>query len=90
MKREDLQASVEHVWQEIETRRSLSSSLEQLSRLAREADRKELRMYMQGAAGDETWIAETEQQNTELWRSYRLCLLREELWINQPGGQQQP
>lgn len=86
VKREDLQASVEHVWQEIETRRSLSSSLEQLSRLAREADRKELRMYMQGAAGDETWIAETEQQNTELWRSYRLCLLREELWINQPGA----
>ncbi|WP_340022909.1 response regulator [Paenibacillus sp. FSL K6-1096] len=86
VKREDLQVSVEHVWQEIETRMSLSSNIEQLSRRARETERKELRMYMQGAAGDETWIAATEQQNPELWRSYRLCLLREELWIHQPGA----
>ncbi len=86
VKREDLQASIEHVWQEIQTRMSLSRNIEQLSRLARETGRKELRMYMQGAAGDETWIDETELQNAELWRSYRLCLLREELWINQPGA----
>lgn len=86
VKREDLQSSVEHVWQEIQTRQSLSHDIEQMSRLARETGRKELRMYMQGAAGDETWIDETQQQNAELWRSYRLCLLREELWINQPGA----
>lgn len=43
-------------------------------------------MYMQGAAGDEAWIAATEQQNPGLWRSYRLCHLREERWINQPGA----
>ncbi|MEK3672190.1 response regulator [Paenibacillus sp. FSL R10-2771] len=86
VKREDLQSSVEHVWQEIQTRMSLSRNLEQLSRRAMETDRKELRMYMQGAAGDETWIDATEQQSAELWSSYRLCLLREELWINQPGA----
>jgi len=54
VKREDLQASIEHVWQEIQTRMSLSRNIEQLSRLARETGRKELRMYMQGAAGGET------------------------------------
>ncbi|MBW4083681.1 response regulator [Paenibacillus sp. S150] len=86
VKREDLQTSVEHVWQEIQTRMSLSRNMEQLSRLALETGRKELRMYMQGAAGDETWIDETQRQNAELWRNYRLCLLREELWINQPGA----
>jgi len=86
VKREDLQNSVEHVWQEIQTRMSLSHNIEQLSRLARETDRKELRMYMQGAAGDEAWISETQQKNAELWRSYRLCLLREERWISQPGA----
>ncbi|WNS45963.1 response regulator [Paenibacillus sp. MMS20-IR301] len=86
VKREDLESSVEHVWQEIQTREALSQSLEQISLLARETGRKELRMYMQGAAGDDTWIQETEQQNSGLWHSYRLCLLREELWINQPGA----
>ncbi|MEK3835139.1 MULTISPECIES: response regulator [unclassified Paenibacillus] len=86
VKREDLQVSVEHVWQEIETRRLLTSNIERLSQRARETDRKELRMYMQGAAGDEAWIAATEQQNPGLWRSYRLCHLREERWINQPGA----
>lgn len=82
--REDLQASVEHVWQEIRTRQTLSHNMEQLSRLARETDRKELSLYMQGSASDEVWVGETEQQNAELWRSYRLCLLREERRINQP------
>lgn len=82
--RENLQASVEHVWQEIQTRQALSRNMEQLSRLARETDRKELSLYMQGSASDEAWVGETEQQNAELWRSYRLCLLREERRINQP------
>lgn len=86
VKREDLQTSVAHVWQEIMTRQELSHHMEQLSLLARETDRKELRMFMQGAAGDEARLDETEKQNPELWRSYRLCLLREERWINQPGA----
>lgn len=82
--REDLQASVEHVWQEIRTRQAISHNMEQLSRLARETDRKELSLYMQGSESDAVWVGETEQQNAELWRSYRLCLLREERRINQP------
>lgn len=82
--REDLQASVEHVWQEVQTRQALSRNMEQLSRLARETDRKELSLYMQGSISDEAWVSETEQQNAELWHSYRLCLLREERRINQP------
>lgn len=41
VKREDLQVSVEHVWQEIETRRLLTSNIERLSQRARETDRKE-------------------------------------------------
>ncbi|UQZ35280.1 hypothetical protein C2I18_18190 [Paenibacillus sp. PK3_47] len=86
VKREDLQTSVEHVWQEIRTRQALSHNIEQLSLLARETDRKELSMYMQGAAGDEVWLGETEHRNTELWSSYRLCLLREERRINLPGA----
>lgn len=86
VKREDLLASIEHVWQEIQTRQALSRSMEHLSRRARETDRKELRMFMQGAAYDEAWVRHTEQQHPELWNSYRLCLLREERWINQPGA----
>lgn len=86
VKREDLQASVEHVWQEIQTRQALSHNMEHLSRLARETDRKELGMFMQGATSDAVWLAQTEQQNPELWSNYRLCLLREERWINQPGA----
>jgi Response regulator containing CheY-like receiver domain and AraC-type DNA-binding domain len=86
VKREDLQASVEHVRQEIQTRQALSRNMEDISRLARETDRKELCMYMQGAVNDEAWILQTEQQNPELWSHYRLCLLREERWINQPGA----
>lgn len=86
VKREDLRASVEHVWQEIQTRQALSDDMEHISRRARETDRKELRMFMQGAVNDEAWILQTEQQNIGLWSSYRLCLLREERWINQPGA----
>lgn len=84
--REDLQASVEHVWQEIMTRQALSRDMEQLSRMARETDRKELSLYMQGSAYDEAWTFRTEQQHPELWASYRLCLLSEERRINQPGA----
>ncbi|MFC6334169.1 response regulator [Paenibacillus septentrionalis] len=86
VKREDLQAAVDHVYQEIQTRQALSRNMEHLSRRAQETDRKELRMFMQGAASDEAWIEQTEQQHPELWQRYRLCLLREELWINQPGA----
>jgi two-component system response regulator YesN len=60
--------------------------MEHISRRAQETDRKELRMFMQGAASDEEWVLQTQRQNPELWRNYRLCLLREELWINQPGA----
>lgn len=86
VKREDLQASVEHVWQEIQTRQALSRNMKHVSRRARETDRKELCMYMQGAASDEGWIEQTEQQHLELWKNYRLCLIREDMWINQPGA----
>ncbi|MGO4537734.1 response regulator transcription factor [Paenibacillus sp. 2TAB19] len=86
VKREDLQASIEHVWQEILTRQTLSLNMEHISRRAQETDRKELVMFMQGAASDEAWVLQTEQQNRELWNNYRLCLLREEKWINQPGA----
>ncbi|OUS77749.1 hypothetical protein B1748_02905 [Paenibacillus sp. MY03] len=86
VKREDLQKSVEHVLREVSTRQALSRNMRQVSRRARETDRKELYMFMQGAVYDDSWIAETEEQNSELWRQYRLCLLREELWINQPGA----
>lgn len=86
VKREDLQTAVEHVWQEIKTRQALSRNMKHVSRRAKEADRKELCMYMQGAANDEAWIIQTQQQNPDLWRHYRLCLLREDMWINQPGA----
>lgn len=86
VKREDLQTAVEHVWQEIKTQQALSQNMEHISQRARETDRKELCMYMQGAANDEAWVLQTEQQHPELWSNYRLCLLREELWINQPGA----
>lgn len=86
VKREDLQTAVEHVWQEVQTRQALSRNMRHLSRRVRETDRKELSMFMQGAAGDETWIREIEQQNAELWQNYRLCLLREDLRINKPGA----
>jgi len=86
VKREDLQAAVEHVAQEAKTRQALARDLKQLSRRAQETDRKELCMFMQGAAYDESWISGIEGQNPQLWRSYRLCLLREDLWINQPGA----
>jgi len=86
VKREDLQASVEHVLQEIRTRQELSRNIKRISRRARETDRKELVMFMQGAAGDDEWIGQVERQNPELWAGYRLILLREELRINQPGA----
>lgn len=86
VKREDLQTAVEHVWQEVRTRQALSRNMKHLSRRARETDRKELRLFMQGAASDEEWILQTERQLPELWRNYRLCLLREELRINRPAA----
>lgn len=86
VKREDLQASIEHVMQEVRARQVLSRNMKHLSRLAKETDRKELSMYMQGAANEEAWILQTQQQNPQLWKNYRLCLLREKLWINQPGA----
>ncbi|GIP19281.1 hypothetical protein J40TS1_49230 [Paenibacillus montaniterrae] len=86
VKRDDLQASVEHVLQEVKTRQTLWRNMKHLSRRVKETDRKELSMYMQGAANDEAWIHQTEQLNPKLWRSYRLCLLREQLRINQPGA----
>ncbi|MBQ4900262.1 response regulator [Paenibacillus sp. Marseille-P2973] len=86
VKREDLQASVEHVLQEVRTRQALSRNMKHVSRRAKETDRKELRMFMQGAVSDEEWIHRTQQQNPELWQNFRLCLLREEVWINQPGA----
>ncbi|URN95864.1 MAG: response regulator [Candidatus Pristimantibacillus lignocellulolyticus] len=86
VKQDDLQTAVEHVWQEIKTQQELSHNMIHLSRRAQETDLKELCMFMQGAANDDMWVQHTEQQNPELWRNYRLCLLREELWINQPGA----
>ncbi|MDQ0088834.1 two-component system response regulator YesN [Paenibacillus anaericanus] len=86
VKREDLQTAIEHVSQEIRTRQALSSNMENISRRAQETDRKELCMFMQGAANDEAWIRQTQQLNPELWQGYRLCLLREELRINQPAA----
>jgi Response regulator containing CheY-like receiver domain and AraC-type DNA-binding domain len=86
VKREDLQASIEHVSQEIRTRQELSRNIKRISRRARETDRKELCMFMQGAANDDEWIGQVERQNPELWAGYRLCLFREEMRINQPGA----
>ncbi|MBN2981067.1 response regulator transcription factor [Cohnella algarum] len=86
VKREDLQAAVEHAWQEIRTRQALSRNMKHFSRRAQETDRKELRMFMQGAANDEAWVLQTQRQHPELWRNYRLFLLREKRWINQPGA----
>ncbi|AOZ91805.1 response regulator [Paenibacillus crassostreae] len=86
VKRDDLQTAIEHLSQEITTRQALSRNMEHISRRAQETDRKELRMFMQGAVSDEAWILQTQQLNPELWHNYRLCLLREELWINQPGA----
>lgn len=86
VKREDLQSAVEHVMQEVRARQALSQNMKHLSRRAQETDRKELRMFMQGATTDETWIQQTEQHHSELWRNYRLCLLREDLLINKPGA----
>ncbi|MFS0725249.1 response regulator transcription factor [Paenibacillus sp. 1P07SE] len=85
VKREELQAAVEHVWQEIRSGQALSDDLEQASRLARETDRKELRLYMQGAAIDEARLERTAQQYPLLWAQYRLCLLREERPVGQSG-----
>ncbi|WP_141500845.1 response regulator transcription factor [Paenibacillus luteus] len=86
VKREDLQTAVEHVGQEIKARQALSRNMEHMSRRAEETDRKELCMFMQGAVNDEAWIHQIQQQNPKLWHNYRLVLLREELWINQPGA----
>jgi len=76
--REELLAAVLRIQQEIQAGQALTHNLEQASRLARETDRKELGLYMQGATGDEDWIAETERRHEALWSGYRLCILREE------------
>ncbi|MFD0674662.1 response regulator [Cohnella sp. GCM10027633] len=86
VKREELLSAVEHVLQELRTRQELSRDMQHLSERALETDRKELCMYMQGAAYDETWVIQTELQQQELWRHYRLCLLREERGIGQSGA----
>lgn len=86
VKRDDLQAVIEHVMQDISTQQALSRNLKQLSHRARETERKELRLFMQGATNDDTWIARTQEQHPELWNSYRLCLLREERRISQLGA----
>ncbi|MHA0856997.1 response regulator transcription factor [Paenibacillus sp. CMAA1364] len=84
--RDDLQTAVEHIANEIKTRQTLSRNIEHISLRVQEIDRKELSMFMQGAMTDDTWVLETQLQNPTLWSNYRLCLLREELWINQPGA----
>ncbi|WP_168122476.1 response regulator [Paenibacillus sp. HB172176] len=86
VKREDLQTSVEHVLQELRTRQTLNDNMRQISALAQENDRKELGMYMQGASYDESWVRSVEEQHPGLWSGYRLCLLREEVRVNQPGA----
>lgn len=86
VKREELHTVARHVLQDAKTRQELSNNIQHLSLRARETDRKELYMFMLGASYDEAWIRQTEQQNPRLWSHYRLCLLREERWINQPGG----
>jgi len=86
VKRGDLQTAMDHVLQEIRTRQELSNDWNHLSMRVRETDRKELRMFMQGAAYDEAWIHQNGQSHSELWRHYRLCMLREERWISQPGA----
>ncbi|GLX69809.1 response regulator [Paenibacillus glycanilyticus] len=83
VKRDDLQTVVGHVLQEARTRQEISSSI---TLRAQETDRKELLTFMQGAGYDEAWIDQTERHNPRLWNSYRLCLLREERWINQSGA----
>ncbi|WP_146752150.1 response regulator [Paenibacillus taichungensis] len=86
LKRGDLLTSLEHVWQEIQTRQALADNIQHVSRLAQETDRKELRMFMHGALNDEAWILQIQEQHPALWHNYRLCLLREKCWINQPGS----
>ncbi|MGD0031298.1 response regulator [Paenibacillus illinoisensis] len=86
LKREDLKNSLEHVWQEIQTRQALTHNMQHVSRLAQETNRKELRMFMQGALSDDAWIVQIEEQHDALWRNYRLALLREEVYVNQPGA----
>lgn len=86
VKRDDLQTAVEHALQEVKMRQTISRNLKHISRRARETDRKELRMFMQGADNGDEWTERTERQNPELWRNYRLCLLREEVKIHQPAA----
>lgn len=86
VKRDDLQTAVEHILQEITTRQALWRNMKDISRREKETDKKELSMYMKGAIYDDTWIRDTQQQTPELWSNYRLCLLREQIRINQPGA----
>lgn len=62
LKREDLQNSLEHVWQEIQTRQALTHNMQHVSRLAQETESKELRMFMQGALSDDAWILQIEEK----------------------------
>ncbi len=86
VKRDDLYAAAANILQEWTTRQTLALNMEHLSRRVEETDRKELRMFMQGATNDDAWIDLTEAQLPALWKHYRLCLVREDLWINQPGA----
>ncbi|MBO9600313.1 MAG: helix-turn-helix domain-containing protein, partial [Cohnella sp.] len=86
VKRDDLLTAVEHALQEAKTRQELTLVSRHASEQAQEMDRKELFMFMQGAAYDEEWMLRTQQRNPKLWDRYRLCLLREERWIGQPGA----
>ncbi len=86
VKRDDLLNAVEHALQEAKTRQELSLVNRHISEQAEEMDRKELFMYMQGAAYDEAWLFRMHQRNPQLWDRYRLCHLREERRIGQPGA----
>jgi two-component system response regulator YesN len=86
VKREDLQASIDHVLQEMRTRRELLKNMQDISRRAEDAERKELRLFMKGEAVADDWIHEVEPMHAQLWSHYRLVMLREERWIHQPGA----
>lgn len=86
VKREDLLTAARQALQEAKTRQELSLVSRHVSEQVEEMDRKELFMFMQGAAYDEAWVHQTQQRNPKLWSRYRLCLLREERWIGQPSA----
>jgi len=87
VKRDDLQLAVEHVVQEIRIQEGLAQNIAHISRLAQETERRELSLFMKGsAAKDWLWIEETEKKSPQLWHSYTVYLLREELSLNQPNA----